>query len=230
MANDEPLARFKDLCIDANDPTVAGGFWSAVLALSPDSAGRRNLKLLGGQPEQTIWVNWVRDPKTAKHRVHLDVEVGDISGLRGLGAQIVREPNDEDPWWVMQDPEGGEFCAFIRDGRSALPGRFYEVVVDSTDPHRQREWWGRVFAMPAKEEPARDHAALISAGRAPFDFLCFVPVPEPKTVKNRVHWDVTTPDVDALIAHGATVLREPDNEINWHVLADPEGNEFCAFA
>jgi Glyoxalase-like domain len=25
------------------------------------------------------------------------------------------------------------------------------------------------------------------------------------------------------------VLREPDDDIGWHVLADPEGNEFCAF-
>jgi hypothetical protein len=31
-------------------------------------------------------------------------------------------------------------------------------------------------------------------------------------------------------ARGATVLREPDDEIRWWVTADPEGNEFCAFA
>jgi hypothetical protein len=34
-------------------------------------------------------------------------------------------------------------------------------------------------------------------------------------------------DVDALVAKGATVLRRPDEDITWHVLADPEGNEFC---
>jgi hypothetical protein len=38
------------------------------------------------------------------------------------------------------------------------------------------------------------------------------------------------PDVDALVARGATLLRAPDAEISWHLLADPEGNEFCAFA
>jgi len=57
----------------------------------------------------------------------------------------------------------------------------------------------------------------------------FVPVPEPKTVKNRIHWDVTVPGVAPLVEAGATVLREPDADIGWHVLADPEGNEFCAF-
>ena len=57
----------------------------------------------------------------------------------------------------------------------------------------------------------------------------FVPVPEPKAVKNRIHWDVTVPGVAPLAEVGATVLREPDAEISWYVLADPEGNEFCAF-
>ena len=38
--------------------------------------------------------------------------------------------------------------------------------------------------------------------------VVFAPVPEPKTVKNRIHWDVDTDDVDALVAAGAAVLRE----------------------
>ena len=56
-----------------------------------------------------------------------------------------------------------------------------------------------------------------------------VPMPEPKTVKNRIRWDVTVPDVAPLVEAGAMVLREPDDEIRWYVLADPERNEFCAF-
>ena len=41
--------------------------------------------------------------------------------------------------------------------------------------------------------------------------------------------DVTVTDVAPLVAAGAVVVREPGEEIRWHVLADPEGNEFCAF-
>ena len=59
----------------------------------------------------------------------------------------------------------------------------------------------------------------------PFESLLFDPVPEPKTVKNRIHWDVYG-DVDDFIAAGATVLAE---QPRWTVLADPEGNEFCVF-
>jgi hypothetical protein len=59
----------------------------------------------------------------------------------------------------------------------------------------------------------------------PFESWVFQPVPEPKTVKNRIHWDVYG-DVEDLLARGATRLWEMPR---WTVLADPEGNEFCVF-
>ena len=59
----------------------------------------------------------------------------------------------------------------------------------------------------------------------PFESIVFDPVPEPKTVKNRIHWDLYG-DVGELLAHGATHLWDRPN---WTVLADPEGNEFCVF-
>jgi hypothetical protein len=56
-----------------------------------------------------------------------------------------------------------------------------------------------------------------------------VAVPETKTVKNRMHLDVFG-STDELVALGATVVRRRDDEIEWDVLADPEGNEFCLLA
>jgi len=65
--------------------------------------------------------------------------------------------------------------------------------------------------------------------------LLFIPVPEPKSVKNRVHLDVQPTDrtrdeeVDRLAGIGATVVddhRRPDGT-GFVVMADPEGNEFC---
>jgi hypothetical protein len=69
---------------------------------------------------------------------------------------------------------------------------------------------------------------LVGAPGPPFEMV-FARVPEPKTVKNRLHWDVRG-DVDELLAAGARLLREPDDDIHWHTLADPEGNEFDVFA
>ncbi|RIQ14566.1 hypothetical protein DY240_24225 [Jiangella rhizosphaerae] len=171
----------------------------------------------------------MREAKTAKNRVHLDVEVGHLDGLLGLGATVLREPDDEISWFVMADPEGGEFCAFLRPRRPSLPGRLYEVVVDCADAHAQAAWWGELFGLVPEREPKEHFAALESDGRLPFDYLCFVPVPEAKTVKNRVHWDVRVADAGLLTERGATVLRAPGDDIGWHVMADPEGNEFCAF-
>ena len=57
----------------------------------------------------------------------------------------------------------------------------------------------------------------------------FVRVFDDRHVKNRMHWDVTTADLATVVAHGATVQRTPDEEIRWTVLADVDGNVFCAF-
>ena len=62
--------------------------------------------------------------------------------------------------------------------------------------------------------------------------LIFVPVPEAKTVKNRLHLDLNPDDRDREVARleglGATradVGQGPD--VTWVVMPDPEGNEFC---
>jgi len=51
----------------------------------------------------------------------------------------------------------------------------------------------------------------------------FVPVPEPKTVKNRLHWDVRS-TAEEFLDRGATRLWDTGG---WVTMADPEGNEFC---
>ena len=64
--------------------------------------------------------------------------------------------------------------------------------------------------------------------------ICFMPVTDPKTVKNRVHLDLTTTasdrlrEIDRLLALGARrVDIGQTGAESWTVLADPEGNEFC---
>jgi predicted enzyme related to lactoylglutathione lyase len=61
--------------------------------------------------------------------------------------------------------------------------------------------------------------------------LAFHQVPEGKTVKNRVHLDLTTTELIAEIERlqqlGATIVRDvSENGNHWITLADPEGNEF----
>lgn len=64
-----------------------------------------------------------------------------------------------------------------------------------------------------------------------FPGLLFVAVPEPKTVKNRLHLDFRPADrdrdVQRLLDLGASRADVGQGEQSWVVLADPEGNEFC---
>jgi hypothetical protein len=216
------IARFKDLCVDAGDPGVLGPFWAAVLGRAWTAKDDGGGLLTGPTPQHTIWVNRVPEAKAVKHRVHLDVYARDLADLVALGATIV-EPRRA--WTVMADPEGGEFCAFLRSEVTAE--RLHGLVADSADPGAQARWWGSVYGV---DVIANDGwYTLEGVPGMPILTMDFVPVPEPKAVKNRVHWDVTVPGVQPLVEAGATMLREPDEDIGWWVLADPEGNEFCAF-
>jgi predicted enzyme related to lactoylglutathione lyase len=217
------LASFKDLVVDAVDAPRLGAFWSAVLGLEATTLDDGDLLLSGPTRQHAIWVNQVPEPVTVKQRVHLDVRARSVEDVLALGA--VPEDLDSFDWKVLRDPEGGELCVFER---AEVPDyRLYEVVVDARDPERIAQWWADVLGASAQHGEGYSWVEQIPG--APFEALVFVPVPEPKTVKNRIHWDVTVADLDRLVGDGATVLRPQDDEIRWTVMADPEGNEFCAF-
>jgi Glyoxalase-like domain len=220
------IARFKDMCLDAGDPARLGAFWAAVLGRTWQAQDNGEGLLTGPTPQHAIWVSRVLEAKTVKHRVHLDIYARDLGDLETLGATVVEPQHGTRSWTVMEDPEGGEFCAFLR---SEIPAeRLHGLVVDSADPEAQARWWARIYGVGVTRNDG--WFTLEGVPDMPIITMDFVPVPEPKTVKNRIHWDVTVADVAPLVEAGAAVLREPGGDIHWHVLADPEGNEFCAFA
>jgi hypothetical protein len=123
------------------------------------------------------------------------------------------------------------------------------IVFDCSHPGALARWWDetipRYHLRPYTEEGVawlRDHGiedvmddpsvVLDPEGDGPT--IWFNRVPEPKVTKNRVHIDVNLTgedEIERLVARGATVLRPlgavPDEP--WAIMADPEGNEFCAF-
>jgi hypothetical protein len=219
------IARFKDLCLDAVDPARLGRFYAALLGRTWEADGEGEAVLRGPTPQHTIWINRVAEEKTVKHRVHLDVYARDLAGLTALGATVLVPQHGSQTWTLMADPEGGEFDAFLR---AELPAeRLHGLEVDCADAEALAGWWGQVYGVEVTSYDG--WFALEGVPGMPIDAMDFADVPEPKTVKNRIHWDVTVPDVAPLVAAGATVLRKPDDEVRWYVLADPEGNEFCAF-
>jgi hypothetical protein len=113
-----------------------------------------------------------------------------------------------------------------------MTSRLQAVTIDCADPVVLATFWAAV----TDYEPHPDNDAEEALLRAPGDGpdILFQKVPEGKTVKNRLHFDMR-PDrprdeeVERLLAVGATVvldMRSPDGK-GWVQLADPEGNEFC---
>lgn len=138
-----------------------------------------------------------------------------------------------------------------------------QVAVDSADPHAQADWWAETLGWivePTDQDFVSDMIAKGYASEAdtiihngirvwkPGAAICpaeeagdrgrrrilFQTVPEAKTVKNRVHWDVDLAGADkdgaraALERRGATFLHDGrQGPHTWYTMADPEGNEFC---
>ena len=218
------IARFRKICLDATDPQRLGEFWAAALHRDWQPDGRGEGGVIGPTREHTLWFNRVPQARSVKHRVHLDIYARDLADLEALGATVVLPEGADRRWTVMADPEGGELCAFLR---ADLPvERLHGLVVDSADPAAQARWWARVYGAIVVDDE-RGFSTVERVPGMPIRTMDFVPVPEPKAGANRIHWDVSAPAVQPLLDAGATVLREPGGDIDWYVLADPEGNEFC---
>ena len=216
--------RFKDLCIDAGDQHRMAEFWASALGLGAEMLDTGAYRLGDDVAEHTVWINAVPEPRTVKQRVHLDVAVRDVAELLAIGATHVRElPR----WTLLSDPEGGELCAFVRPPERLAPYRLVEIVVDAVDPARIAAWWADRLGTAPRPSDDRSFWWLEPIAGLPVDWV-FQAVPEPKHVKNRIHWDVLG-DTSGLIAAGARLLRSRGDDLAWDVLADPEGNEFCVF-
>ncbi len=111
-----------------------------------------------------------------------------------------------------------------------MAAEFKDLCLDANDHQALADWWCAALGY-RRHDPDGDPASPVPiedpAGRGPLIWIN--PVPERKTVKNRMHLDVWG-STEELLAAGATLVRARDEDIGWDVLADPEGNEFCVFA
>ena len=107
------------------------------------------------------------------------------------------------------------------------------VGYDTADAVAFSRFWSEVLRRPVPEGATVEFAAVDVGDGAPF--LSFHQVPEGKTVKNRMHPDLTSTefdaDVDRLLGLGATRVNEVrKGSAHWITFADPEGNEFDLIA
>ncbi|MFI8823234.1 VOC family protein [Streptomyces sp. NPDC053431] len=108
--------------------------------------------------------------------------------------------------------------------------RMYHLAVDCHDLPAQARFWAQVLDWRILFEA--ENEIVIGADEHALPGMCFLPVPERKSGKNRLHIDLTPDDQDAEVARivGLGARRVDvgqDEDATWVVLADPEGNEFC---
>lgn len=107
--------------------------------------------------------------------------------------------------------------------------QLYHLAIGSHDPHSLARFWSAVLAQPILFEA--DDEVIVGAHKNAYPGLCFVMVPEDKTIKNRLHIDLDPDDLEAevarILALGARHADVGQGDAPWVVLADPEGTEFC---
>jgi catechol 2,3-dioxygenase-like lactoylglutathione lyase family enzyme len=107
-----------------------------------------------------------------------------------------------------------------------MTSKIRSLTFDCANPARQAEFWAAVLGYEVKD--VDEEGALVVDPSGQQSRLLFLIVPEGKTVKNRLHFDLTPEttreaEVQRLLGLGATVYQVFD----WTVMQDPEGNEFC---
>ncbi|GAA1121210.1 VOC family protein [Citricoccus alkalitolerans] len=155
-----------------------------------------------------------------------DMPSGPVGPAYGLQLCVdSARPHELADWWAEAlrwevEPQDEEFIRrMVTEGQASNA---------KTTTHRGRLVWasGTAINPPGQADGAGDQPRIV-----------FQAVPESKSVKNRVHWDLREPGADdqrrtgelqRLIDLGATQVGSGrQGPWSWTVLQDPEGNEFC---
>ena len=107
-----------------------------------------------------------------------------------------------------------------------------QVIVDARNPAELGRWWQEALRWVVVNDEPEEYEIRPAPEQLPG--LLFVPVPEAKSIKNRLHLDFRPDDreaeVERFLSLGATRADIGQGEQSWVVLADPEGNEFCVLS
>jgi predicted enzyme related to lactoylglutathione lyase len=102
------------------------------------------------------------------------------------------------------------------------------ITCDTLDAVKLAGWWAEQIGGEV-DDPYGGYYVMVSGGPV---LLSFQKVDDPTPGKNRLHLDLTAPDLDAevdrlLTAGAGLVERRGDESFRWVTLTDPDGNEFC---
>jgi catechol 2,3-dioxygenase-like lactoylglutathione lyase family enzyme len=234
-------SRLHALCLDANDPARLARFWSGLLgwemaeeppdgyALLPDDDTGFRIELF---PTDVV--------KTVPNQMHVDLTSASLDAQRETVARALRlgarridvgQGPDADHV-VLADPEGNELCV-IEPGNAFLADCGFVGAVSSDGSRATGHFWSAALGWPLVWDQDGE-TAIRSPHGGPKITWGGPPLP-PKTGKYRLHFDLV-PDgdqraeVERLVALGATRADIGQGEVEWVVMEDPDGHEFCVLA
>ena len=233
-------SRLVALCFDAHDPAVLARFWGAALRWTVAATDDGIALVPTDGTEWEIRFRPGAGPKVGQNRQHLDLtttsledQQASVAALLQLGGRHVDVgQGPEDTHVVLADPEGNELC-LIEPGNNFLArsGRLGSINCDGTK--EVGYFWSAVLDWPlvwdqdeetAIRRPDGTHSLITWSG----------PPLMPVLAKNRLHLDIAPiapadqqSEVERLIALGASRVDIGQGDVDWVVMADPDGNEFC---
>ena len=233
--------QLEQVVIDASDPVGLGRWWAEMLEWVVVNDDPEEFEIRS-MPEELPGLLFARVPeqKTLKDRVHLDLasqtteeQSATIERLLAAGASRTDIGQGDVDWEVMSDPEGNEFCVLAPNERTIGHGKLAAIAIDAHRPAVLAPFWAALFGWKV-EWPDEYGDIVVRDPTRPAPYLDILLVPEPKTLKNRLHLDFRPDNRDAEVARlldlGATRVDIGQGEQTWIVLADPDGNEFCVLA
>ena len=228
---------------DALDAPGLGRFWAGVLGCELADDARTGIALRpSGDTGFQIRFNPTQEPKSGPNQVHFDLTSTTLADQQQTVARALRlggRPVDigqdpEEKHVVLADPEGNEFCV-IEPGNNFLADCGFIGALSCDGTRQVGYFWSEALGWPLVWD--QDEETAIQSPRGGSKISWGGPPVNPKTSKNRLHFDLAPPvggdqlaEVARLTALGATPVDIGQGEVSWAVMADPDGNEFCVAA
>jgi predicted enzyme related to lactoylglutathione lyase len=228
------------VCFDANDPPRVARFWAGLLGWEMTADVHGSVALLPTD-DTGFRLRFVpsQEQKAGQNRMHFDLTSKSIEDQQrtvaralGLGARHIdvgQRPEEEHV--VLADPEGNEFCV-IEPGNNFLADCGFVGALACDGSQDVGYFWSKALDWPLVWDQDQETAIRSPDGGPKITWGG--PPLNPKTGKNRVHFDLAPADdgdqraeVDRLVSLGATRIDIGQGEVGRVEMADPDGNEFC---
>jgi predicted enzyme related to lactoylglutathione lyase len=230
------------LGFEANDPLRLAQFWAEALRWDVgDQTGEQVALVPTDSTRFGIVFRRTPEIKSGQNRNHLDlttVSIDDqmetVARLLELGANHIDIGQSAgESHVVLADPEGNEFCV-LAPGNSFLAGCERLGAINCDGSKQTGYFWSAALGWPLVWDQDEETAVRAPDGTGPLVTWSGPPL-IPKHAKNRLYLDLTPTgdrdvELERLVALGARNLDIGQHHVDWVVLADPDGNEFCVLA